>query len=43
MTKETQKQRWETGRISEAMLRIYVRKGVLTAEEFKKITGKEYA
>lgn len=43
MTKETLKQRWETGRISEAMLRLYVRKGLLTAADFEEITGKEYA
>lgn len=43
MTKETLMQRWETGRISEAMLRLYVRKGLLTAADFEEITGKEYA
>ncbi|MGN0706538.1 MAG: XkdX family protein, partial [Faecalibacterium sp.] len=39
----TVKQRWQTGRISEAMLRVYVRKGILTAEDFEEITGKLYA
>lgn len=43
MTKETLNQRWEDGRISEAMLRMYVRKGVITAADFEEITGKEYA
>ncbi|MEA4920629.1 MAG: XkdX family protein [Clostridiaceae bacterium] len=39
---ETLKQRWEQGRISLAMLRIYVRKGLLTAEQFTEITGEVY-
>lgn len=43
MTKEILVKRWETGRISESMLRIYVRKGVITAADFEEITGKEYA
>lgn len=34
--------RWEQKRITEAMLRVYVQKGIITAEEFKKITGKDY-
>lgn len=42
MTKETLITRWENGRISEAMLRVYVKKGIITAEEFKEITGIEY-
>lgn len=42
MTYETVKTRWEKGRISEAMLRVYVRKGVITAEEFEEITGMPY-
>ncbi len=43
MTKETLKQRWDSGRISESMLRVYVRKGVITSAEFEEITGKVYA
>lgn len=43
MTLNTLKTRWEKGRISEAMLRVYVRKGVITAEEFEEITGIGYA
>lgn len=42
MTVETLKKRWEQKRISEAMLRVYVRKGVITAEEFENITGIPY-
>lgn len=42
MTYETLKTRWEKGRISESMLRVYVRKGVLTPEQFEEITGKAY-
>lgn len=40
--KERLAQRWAQGRISETMLRVYVRKGVITAEDFEKITGKGY-
>lgn len=42
MTYETLKTRWEKGRISESMLRVYVKKGIISAEEFEKITGKAY-
>lgn len=42
MTFETLKTRWEKGRISESMLRVYVKKGVLTKDEFEEITGKAY-
>lgn len=42
MTYETLKTRWNKGRISEAMLRVYVRKGVLTKKEFEEITGIPY-
>jgi len=34
--------RWEQGRIDENMLRLYVRAGRLTAEEFEEITGIPY-
>ena len=40
--KEKLAERWAQGRISEAMLRVYVRKGVITKEDFKEICGKEY-
>lgn len=39
---ETLKKRWEQGRISEKMLRVYVKTGQITEEEFKEITGIEY-
>ena len=42
MTIETLVDRWEQGRISLAMLRVYVKKGVITADDFKNITGQEY-
>ena len=42
MTIETLVDRWEQGRISIAMLRVYVKKGVITADDFKSITGQEY-
>lgn len=37
MTFEILKDRWIHGRITEAMLKIYVRKGVITKEEFEEI------
>lgn len=40
--KEHLKDRWEHGRISEPMLRMYVRKGIITKDDFKEITGKDY-
>lgn len=42
MNFETLKRRWDEGRITEAMLRVYVRKGVITATDFKTITGIDY-
>lgn len=36
---EILKRRWEQGRISETMLRNYVKVGRITAEEFTEITG----
>ena len=41
MNKETLAERWEQGRISEAMLRVYVKKGVISKEEFEEICGKK--
>ena len=35
-------ERYEQGRITKAMLRIYVKKGVITPEEYKQITGEDY-
>ena len=40
--KERLQDRWKHNRISEAMLRVYVRKGQITKEDFKEITGKGY-
>lgn len=35
--KEKLAERWEQGRISEAMLRVYVKKGIISREEFEEI------
>lgn len=40
-SKEKLTERWEQGRISEAMLRVYVRKGILSKAEFEEICGKK--
>ena len=37
---ETLKKRYEQGRIAKAMLKIYVRKGVITQEEYNEIVGE---
>lgn len=42
MSVETLKIRWLKNNISLAMLKVYVRKGIITKEEFKEITGVEY-
>ena len=39
---EKLKRRYEEGRITIAMLRVYVRKGQITPAEFQEITGEEY-
>ena len=39
---EKLKERYEQGRITIAMLRVYVRKGVITPEEYQEITGEEF-
>lgn len=39
---EKLKERYEQGRITKAMLRIYVRKGQITKEEYELITGEPY-
>ena len=39
--KEKLTERWTQGRISEAMLRVYVRKGIIQAD-FEEICGKKY-
>ena len=40
-SKEKLAERWEQGRISEAMLRMYLRKGILSKAEFEEICGKK--
>lgn len=42
MNFNTLKIRWEAKRISEPMLRVYVKKGIITSDEFTEITGIEY-
>jgi len=37
--KEKLTERWENQRISEAMLRVYITKGIITEEDFEEITG----
>ena len=39
--KEKLTERWTQGRISEAMLRVYVRKGILSKAELEEICGKK--
>ena len=36
------KERYEQGRISKAMLRVYVKKGQITPEQYLEITGEQY-
>ena len=36
---ERLKERYEHGRITKSMLKIYVRKGVITQEEYDEIVG----
>lgn len=40
--KEKLTERWTQGRISEAMLRVYVKKGIISKDEFHEICGKVY-
>lgn len=40
-TKEKLAERWSGNRITEAMLRIYVIKGIITDADFKEITGND--
>lgn len=43
MNYETIKKNFERGLWNAAMVKMAVRKGVITKEQFKEITGKEYA
>lgn len=42
MTFNIIKRNYDRGLWNEAMVRMAVRKGVITAEQFKEITGKDY-
>lgn len=42
MNYETIKLNFERGLWSESMVRVAVRKGAITAEQYKEITGKNY-
>ena len=42
MTFEVLLERYQQGRITKAMLKIYVKKGVITHEEYEQITGEPY-
>ena len=42
MNYETIKKNYERGLWNIQMVRVAVRKGVITKEQFKEITGKEY-
>lgn len=39
---EKLKERYNSGRITIAMLRVYVKKGVITKEQYKEIAGEDY-
>ena len=39
---EKLKERYEQGRITIAMLRVYVRKGIITPVQYYVITGEEF-
>lgn len=43
MTFEKIKARYDAGRMTIGMLKVYVQKGVLTAAQFEEITGEEYS
>ena len=43
MSFETVKRNYDRGLWNAAMVKMAVRKGVITREQYKEITGKEYA
>ena len=43
MNFETVKRNYDRGMWNAAMVKIAVKKGVITKEQYKEITGKEYA
>lgn len=42
MNFDTLKERYDNGRITITMLKLYVKKGIITAEEYELITGEAY-
>lgn len=42
MTFEKLKARYDAGRLTKAMLAVYVKKGIITPEEYKLICGDDY-
>ena len=38
---EKLKERYDNGRITKTMLKVYVKKGVITLEQYKEIVGEE--
>ena len=42
MNFDTLKERYDNGRITIMMLKLYVRKGIITAGEYETITGESY-
>lgn len=42
MNFETLKERYENNRITLVILKVYVRKGVISSEEYEEITGEMY-
>ena len=38
---EKLKERYDNGRITKAMLKVYVKKGVITMEQYREIVGEE--
>lgn len=42
MNKETVKKNYERGLWTIALVRIAVKKGIITKDDFKEITGKDY-
>ena len=39
---DTLKDRYDNGRITVTMLKLYVKKGVISVEDYKSITGDDY-
>ena len=41
MSYNTLLERYQQGRITKTMLKIYVKKGIITVEQYKEITGED--